>query len=88
IYDLSPPFADVIVNLPLIQGDEGTAGRTHSYEISELTAILEGLERYCGLSPRGKKSVVHDSYQNLKDRAINPESVGIHSKEQYAMNGY
>ncbi|GGI17629.1 TOMM precursor leader peptide-binding protein [Gottfriedia solisilvae] len=88
MYDLSPPFADVIVNLPLIQGDEGTAGRTHSYEISELTAILEGLERYCGLSPRGKKTVVHDSYQNLKDRALNPESVGIHSKEQYEMNGY
>ncbi|MFB7139013.1 TOMM precursor leader peptide-binding protein [Gottfriedia sp. NPDC056225] len=84
-YDLTTPFADVVVNLPLLQGDEGTAGRTLSYESSELTAILEGLERYCGLTPRGKRTVVHDSYQNLKDRAINPEIVGTHSKEQYAL---
>ncbi|PGL70658.1 TOMM precursor leader peptide-binding protein [Bacillus sp. AFS055030] len=84
-YDLTTPFADVVVNLPLIQGDEGTAGRTLSYESSELTAILEGLERYCGLTPRGKKTVVHDSYNNVKDYAMNPESVGTHSKEQYAL---
>ncbi|MEE6451191.1 TOMM precursor leader peptide-binding protein [Gottfriedia acidiceleris] len=84
-YDLSTPFADVVVNLPLLQGDEGTAGRTLSYESSELTAILEGLERYCGLTPRGKKTVVHDSYNNVKDYAINPEIVGTHSNEQYAL---
>ena len=88
VYDLAPPFADVIVNLPLMQGDEGTAGRTHSYELSEITAILEGLERYCGLAPRGKKTVIHDSYRNVKDYALNPESVGIHSMEQYAKPGF
>ncbi|MEH7403258.1 TOMM precursor leader peptide-binding protein [Gottfriedia acidiceleris] len=84
-YDLTTPFADVVVNLPLLQGDEGTAGRTLSYESSELTAILEGLERYCGLTPRGKKTVVHDSYNNVKEYAMNPEIVGTHSKEQYAL---
>jgi len=83
--DLTTPFADVAVYLPLLQGDEGTAGRTLSYESSELTAILEGLERYCGLTPRGKKTVVHDSYNNVKEYAINPEIVGTHSKEQYAL---
>ncbi|WP_088044239.1 TOMM precursor leader peptide-binding protein [Bacillus sp. EAC] len=87
-YDLATPFADVVVNLPLIQGDEGTAGRTLSYEASELTAILEGLERYCGIAPRGKRTVIHDSYRNLKDQAINPEIVGTHSKEQYASSGF
>lgn len=87
-YDLATPFADVVVNLPLIQGDEGTAGRTLSYELSELTAILEGLERYCGIAPRGKQTVIHDSYRNLKDHAINPEIVGTHSKEQYASSGF
>lgn len=50
--DLVPPFADVSVNLPLFIGDEGAAGRTLSYVASEMTAILEGLERYCGLEPR------------------------------------
>jgi ribosomal protein S12 methylthiotransferase accessory factor len=84
MYDLVPPFADVGVNLPLFSGDEGVAGRTHSYAISELTAILEGLERSCGMTPRGKRTVVYDSYHNLKDQALNPVKVGVHAKEQYA----
>ncbi|WP_199426690.1 TOMM precursor leader peptide-binding protein [Thermaerobacillus caldiproteolyticus] len=78
-----PPFADVIVNMPLFIGDEGVAGRTHSYEVSELTAILEGLERYCGIEPRGKRTVIYDSYRNLEDKALNPVKVGIHAQEQY-----
>ena len=73
------------MNLPLFSGDEGVAGRTHSYAVSELTAILEGLERYCGITPRGKRTVVHDSYRNLKDQALNPLKVGVHAKEQYAL---
>lgn len=88
IYDLQSPFADVAVNLPLFTGDEGVAGRTHSYVKSELTAILEGLERSCGISPRGKRTVVHDSYRNLKDQALNPIKVGVHAKEQYARPGF
>jgi len=86
--NLVPPFADVSVNLPLFEGDEGTAGRTNSFEVSELTAILEGLERHCGLRPRGKKSVVYDCYQNLKDKALHPELVGVHEEEQYHRHGF
>jgi ribosomal protein S12 methylthiotransferase accessory factor len=88
MYDLVPPFADVSVNLPLFMGDEGAAGRTHSYAVSELTAILEGLERYCGLEPRGKRTVIHDSFRNLKDQALNPIKLGVHLKEQYAQPGF
>jgi ribosomal protein S12 methylthiotransferase accessory factor len=84
MHNFVPPFADVIVNMPLFIGDEGVAGRTHSYEVSELTAILEGLERYCGIEPRGKRTVIHDSYRNLEDKALNPVKVGVHAKEQYA----
>ncbi|MED4906240.1 TOMM precursor leader peptide-binding protein [Parageobacillus thermoglucosidasius] len=78
------PFADVVVNMPMFIGDEGVAGRTHSYEISGLTAILEGLERYCGIESRGKRTVVYDSYRNLADQALNPLKVGVHAEEQYA----
>ncbi|MDQ0339720.1 ribosomal protein S12 methylthiotransferase accessory factor [Caldalkalibacillus uzonensis] len=84
MYNLISPFADASVNLPLFTGDEGAAGRTHSYAVSEITAILEGLERYCGLAPRGKRTVIHDSYRNLSDQALNPVKVGLHAKEQYA----
>ncbi|PJN87854.1 TOMM precursor leader peptide-binding protein [Bacillus sp. mrc49] len=82
--DLIPPFADVSVNLPLFIGDEGTAGRTLSYAASEMTAILEGLERYCGMEPRGKRTVVHDSYNNLKDQALDPIKIGVHAEKNYA----
>lgn len=86
--DLVPPFADVSVNLPLFIGDEGAAGRTNSYAISEMTAILEGLERYCGIEPRGKRTVINDSYNNLKDQALDPSKVGVHSKEHYQQSGF
>jgi ribosomal protein S12 methylthiotransferase accessory factor len=88
MHDLVPPFADVVVNLPLFSGDEGVAGRTHSYALSELTAILEGLERSCGMAPRGKRTMVYDSFRNLKDLALDPLKVGVHAKEQYASPGF
>jgi ribosomal protein S12 methylthiotransferase accessory factor len=84
LQDYTLPFADVLVNMPLFGADEGVAGRSNSYEMSELTAILEGLERYCGIEPRGKRRVVRDSYRNLKNMALYPASVGFHEKEQYA----
>ena len=65
------PFADVIINMPLMFGNEGVAGRTHSFAVSEATAILEGLERYCGMSPRGKTNV-HGSFHDLEEHALNP----------------
>ncbi|EST55560.1 SagD family biosynthesis docking scaffold protein [Brevibacillus panacihumi W25] len=86
--DLVSPFADVSVNLPLFTADESTSGRTHSYLHSEMTAILEGLERYCGLAPRGKRTVIHDSYHNLADHALDPVKVGLHAKEQYEKSGF
>lgn len=46
--------------------------------MSEATAILEGLERYCGMSPRGKKTNVHGSFHDLEEHALNPShSVSI-----------
>ncbi|NHN32736.1 TOMM precursor leader peptide-binding protein [Paenibacillus agricola] len=81
--DLMSPFADVSVNLPMFDHDEVTAGRTHSYAESELTAIMEGLERYCGMAPRGKRTMVNDSYHNLADHALHPAKVGLYAKEQY-----
>ncbi|MFZ0474187.1 MAG: TOMM precursor leader peptide-binding protein [Halobacillus sp.] len=83
LQDFETPFADVIVNLPIMGGDEGTAGRTNSYAESEMTAILEGLERSCGMEPRGKRTTVFDSYSNLKS-ALHPLQVGVHSNKQYA----
>ncbi|MFF2089549.1 TOMM precursor leader peptide-binding protein [Paenibacillus sp. NPDC058174] len=81
--DLMSPFADASIILPMFSGDEGCAGRTHSFADSEMTAILEGLERHCGISPRGKKTTVHDSFDRLTDIALDPSRVGTHDKMQY-----
>ncbi|WP_029420075.1 TOMM precursor leader peptide-binding protein [Alicyclobacillus macrosporangiidus] len=86
--DLSSPFATVAVNLPLPTADEGTAGRTLTYQESLYTAILEGLERHCGLFPRGVRPVVFDSYRNLGDQALHPVRVGLHAPEQYARDDF
>jgi ribosomal protein S12 methylthiotransferase accessory factor len=86
--DSISPFAAVSVNLPLFMGNEATAGRTHSYADSELTAILEGLERYCGLAPSGTRTVIYDSYNNLVEQALNPVQVGVHTEEQYARSDF
>lgn len=81
--DSKLPFADVVVNLPMFGGDEGAAGRSINYESSEIIAVLEGLERYCGIEPRGKQKSVRDSFDNLKNIALDPNRVGLHEDEQY-----
>ncbi|MDU0204666.1 TOMM precursor leader peptide-binding protein [Paenibacillus sp. MAH-36] len=83
--DLESPFAGAGVNLPsFLMGDEVTGGRSFSYAESELTAILEGLERHCGITPRGKRTVIYDSFNRVADQALDPSTVGLYSKKQYA----
>jgi len=85
---LEHPFSDVLVCLPASFGEEWTAGRSHAYPTSLAAALLEGLERNCGSSPRGKKTVVYDSYRNLAKCAMNPAEVGLYSPEQYASEDF
>lgn len=84
VHDLITPFAQVSVNLPLLMGDEGASGRSHAYDECESIAILEGIERYCGLEPRAKRPAVTDAYANVSDHALNPVTVGLHDPGQYA----
>jgi len=86
--DLVSPFADASVNLPMFEQDEAAAGRTNCYADSELAAILEGLERYCGMEPRGKRTVVRGSYRQLAGEALDPVTVGLYAKEQYELPGF
>lgn len=85
---LASPFTNASMRLPTIMGEEITGGRSHSYAESERIALLEGLERYCGMMPRGKRSVVHDTFHNLSDQALDPLKVGVYSQERYAVPGF
>ncbi|MFC0211398.1 TOMM precursor leader peptide-binding protein [Paenibacillus chartarius] len=86
--DLLSPFAVVDMRLPsYMLGDEIVGGRSHSYEASTITAVLEGLERYCGQIARGKRTVVYDSYTNLQAASpvLDPRSAGLYADEQYRL---
>ncbi|MFB5673430.1 TOMM precursor leader peptide-binding protein [Paenibacillus terreus] len=78
-------FAEVAMRVPSPSGDEIVGGKSLSFKSSETVAALEGLERLCGTSPRGKKNVVFASYRELGEDAINPAEAGTYSQEQYSM---
>ena len=65
-------FSNAVAILPLENGkDEPGTGRTNDLKTSRGIALLEAMERYAGFQPRGKKTVVYDSYKNLSNYAIN-----------------
>jgi ribosomal protein S12 methylthiotransferase accessory factor len=59
-------------------GVENGYGRTHSYRMSELTALLEALERHGGMCPGGKRTTVRASYREVTDKAVDPRTLGLH----------
>jgi ribosomal protein S12 methylthiotransferase accessory factor len=63
-------------------------GRTLSFAESAFTGLLEALERYAGLRPLGKRTVVHGSYRELSADAVNPRAFLLHSPSQYSTPGF
>lgn len=59
-------------------------GHASTYRRSERVGLLEALERYAGLRPRGREITVFDSYANLAEHALNPLSCGVYGPEYYA----
>lgn len=61
-------------------------GCTLSTQHSKLVSVLEVIERYAGLRPRSKRTMVRASYHQLieqKEKVLDPTTIGIHSEEQY-----
>lgn len=59
-------------------------GRTPSYRDSRQVAILETLERYGGTRPGGKRTVLHASYAEVAQHAIDPRTLGLYPAERIA----
>lgn len=72
-------YEDAPFDLPIHCG-----GYTPSFRASRATAIVEALERYSSMRPRGKRTIVHGSYRQLHHEAIDPTRYGLYSPEQYA----
>jgi ribosomal protein S12 methylthiotransferase accessory factor len=63
-------------------------GRSRSYRTSELTALLEALERYGGMEPGGRRTVVHAAYREVRDQAVDPWTLGLHPVDSYRQPGF
>jgi ribosomal protein S12 methylthiotransferase accessory factor len=53
-------------------------GRTGSRRKDAVVAVLEGIERFAGLRPRGRRTTVEGSYAELQDRAVDPRHFILH----------
>jgi ribosomal protein S12 methylthiotransferase accessory factor len=82
------PMVGSELPLPGSEGKENGFGRTLTYEESEMTAVLEALERYAGMKPRGRRTVVRGTYRELRDSAIDPRLFGLHATSQTGEPGY
>lgn len=56
-------------------------GHTAGYGLSGKVGLLEGLERFAGMRPRAKATVVQASYAELGDRALDPRTCGGYSED-------
>lgn len=56
-------------------------GHTAGYGVSTTVGLLEGLERFAGMRPRAKATVVHATYAELGDQALDPRVCGGYSED-------
>ena len=77
-----------IASSRLAAESDGTTGTgcTLRPEQSKLVSVLEVVERYAGLRPRSKRTMIRASYNQLIQDAqpvLDPTTLGLHSPEQY-----
>jgi ribosomal protein S12 methylthiotransferase accessory factor len=63
--------------------DIGWSGKSDSFAASRDLAFLEGLERYAGTRPRGRRPAVVDTLANLGDAALDPRDCGEYPAATY-----
>ncbi|MDF5756349.1 TOMM precursor leader peptide-binding protein [Spongiactinospora sp. TRM90649] len=63
-------------------------GRELDFRTAQVTAIAEALERYAGVVPGGKRTVVRGTYRELASTALDPKSLGLYPEDRYALPGF
>lgn len=63
-------------------------GRTSRYRRSETVAVLEALERYGGMTPGGRRTVVRASFAQVRDTALDPRTLGLYPPKRYEGPGF
>jgi ribosomal protein S12 methylthiotransferase accessory factor len=65
---------------------EPCSGFCSRYSDAETAAILESVERYSGIEPRGFSPSVRGSFSEFQEIAVNPRTFGLHSEREYKAN--
>lgn len=88
--DLQSPFGACSIELPESKGypRNPALGRGISYAQSRAVAVLEGLERHCGLHRGGRRASVRAAYQDVAERAVYPPSFGTHPVASYEQENF
>lgn len=63
-------------------------GRDLVFVSSEVTAIAEAVERYGGVRPGARRTVVRGSYRQLANRALDPKTLGLYPDERHLLPGF
>ncbi|MFI6596580.1 TOMM precursor leader peptide-binding protein [Nonomuraea sp. NPDC050536] len=79
-------IAGAMLPLRFEGGTEPGVGRTRGYRSSEVTAMLEALERWGGVEPGGRRTTVRAAYRDLAPDALDPRVLGVH--ESYDREGF
>ncbi|GIH05368.1 SagD family biosynthesis docking scaffold protein [Rhizocola hellebori] len=67
---------------------ESGSGRELDYRTARLTAIAEAVERYGGVRPGGRRTVVEGSYRELAEQALDPGTLGLYPEDRHALPGF
>ena len=67
---------------------EAGFGRAYTRKKAEEISRLEAIERFCGCFNRKTESKIYGSYEEFKDIAIDPETLGLHSSEEWSHPAY
>ncbi|HEV2377311.1 MAG TPA: TOMM precursor leader peptide-binding protein [Streptosporangiaceae bacterium] len=85
-------FGLAVASAPIGWRDRTTAdlgtGRTLDHETSRYAAVLEALERYCGLGPSGRRTSVRAPYSDLGGQAVDPHTFGLYPDDWYEQPGF
>lgn len=71
-----------------VTGSETGFGRELALDVAKLTSIAEAVERYGGVRPGGKRTVVRGTLRSLGSTALDPNIFGLHDDEHYRQPGY
>ncbi|SDJ22325.1 TOMM precursor leader peptide-binding protein [Nonomuraea jiangxiensis] len=82
------PTSGAPVGVPGRPTAEMGYGRALDHGSAELVAILEALERFGGIRPGGRRTVVTASYAELAGRALDPRTLGLHDSARYDSPGF